>query len=72
MLKILNFVNCEPRNHFSKIYPSETSLGFVFILYLGISFFREDSRYSDVRLKNDKWHKIWIRKIEGILMILIK
>jgi hypothetical protein len=30
------------------------------------------SRYSDVSLKNDMWRKIWIRDIEGILMILNK
>jgi hypothetical protein len=28
------------------------------------------SRYSDVSLKNGTWSKIWIRDIEGILMIL--
>jgi hypothetical protein len=26
-------------------------------LYLGISFYRMYSRYSDVGLKNDMWHK---------------
>jgi hypothetical protein len=30
------------------------------------------SRYSDVSLKNVIWRKIWIRDIEGILMMLIK
>jgi hypothetical protein len=27
------------------------------------------SRYSEVSLKNGMWRKIWIRDIEGILMI---
>jgi hypothetical protein len=42
----------------------------VFNLYLEISFYRMYSRYSDVSLKNDSWRKIWICKIEGILMML--
>jgi hypothetical protein len=28
------------------------------------------TRYSDVSLKNGMWRKIWIREIEGILMML--
>jgi hypothetical protein len=28
------------------------------------------SRYSDVSLKNEMWRKIWIRDIEGMLMML--
>jgi hypothetical protein len=27
-------------------------------------------RYSDVSLKNSMWREIWIRDIEGILMII--
>jgi hypothetical protein len=40
-------------------------------LYLGISFSRRYSRYSDVGLKNEMWLKFWIRIIEGILMMKI-
>jgi hypothetical protein len=29
MLKKLNCVNCEPINYFTRIYPSETSVGFL-------------------------------------------
>jgi hypothetical protein len=36
MLMILNSVNCEPMTQFTRIYPSETSVGFLFKLYLGI------------------------------------
>jgi hypothetical protein len=36
MLKILNCGCCEPVNLFNKIFPSETSVGFLFNLYLGI------------------------------------
>jgi hypothetical protein len=36
MLKILNCTNCEPINLFTRIYPSETSEGSLFNLYLGI------------------------------------
>jgi ribosomal protein L31E len=39
-------------------------------MYIGISFFSIYSRYTDVSLKNDMWRKIWIRDIEGILMML--
>jgi hypothetical protein len=36
MLKILNFVDCESMNWFTRISPSEISVGFLFNLYLGI------------------------------------
>jgi hypothetical protein len=36
MLKILDCVNCEPINQYTRIYPSKTSVGFLFNLYLGI------------------------------------
>jgi hypothetical protein len=36
MLKILNCVNCDSIRKLIKIYPSETSVGFLFNLYLGI------------------------------------
>jgi hypothetical protein len=36
MLKILNCINCEPINLFTKIYPCEISVGFLFKLYFGI------------------------------------
>jgi hypothetical protein len=36
MLKILNCGNCDPINYFTRIYPSETSVGILFSLYLGI------------------------------------
>jgi hypothetical protein len=36
MLKIFNFVNCEPINQFTIIYPCETSVETLFKLYLGI------------------------------------
>jgi hypothetical protein len=72
MLNILNCVNCDSIDWFTRIYPCETSIGFLFDLYLDISFFRMHSRYSDVSLKNDMWRKKWIRNIEGILMMLIK
>jgi hypothetical protein len=72
MIKILNYVNCESMNQYTKIYSSETPVGFLFNLYLGISFCSMYSRYSDVSLKNDTWCKIWIRSIKGILMMLIK
>jgi hypothetical protein len=69
MLKLLNCVDCERINKSTKIYPSETSVGFPFNLYLGISSYRMYSRYSDVIMKNGMWREIWIRDIEGILMI---
>jgi hypothetical protein len=36
MLKILNYVNCEPINKFTRIYPSEKSVETLFNLCLGI------------------------------------
>jgi hypothetical protein len=36
MLKILNCVDCEPINQYTRIYPSEASVGFLFKLYIGI------------------------------------
>jgi hypothetical protein len=36
MLKILNCVNCEPINYFTKIYPCETSVESLFSFYLVI------------------------------------
>jgi hypothetical protein len=70
MLKVLNCVNCEPINKFNRIYPCETSVEFLFNFYLGVSINKMYSRYSDVSLKNDKWRKIRIRDIEGILKVL--
>jgi hypothetical protein len=72
MFKKLNCVNCEPINEFTRIYPSETSVGLLFNLYLCISFLRVYSRYSDVGLKNIMWREIWIHIIKGILMMLNK
>jgi hypothetical protein len=66
MLKILNCENCEPIYQFTILYTFETSVGFLFNLYLGISFSRMHIRYSDIRSKNDRWREIWIRIIEGI------
>jgi hypothetical protein len=40
--------------------------GFLINLYLGISFFRIYSRYSDIGLKSYILCKIWIRNIEGV------
>jgi hypothetical protein len=68
--KILNFLNCDPINKLTRIYLSETSVGILLNLYLGISFYRMYSRYADASLKNDMWRKIWIRDTEGILMML--
>jgi hypothetical protein len=66
ILKILYCVNCEPINKFTKIYPSETSAGFLFNLSFGVSFLQMYLRYSDVAFKKNRWREIWKRDIEGI------
>jgi hypothetical protein len=44
-------------NQFTKNYAFETSVGYLFNLYLGISFFRMYAKYSDVLLKNCMWRQ---------------
>jgi hypothetical protein len=53
MIKILNCVNYEPINSFTRIYPSETSVESLFSLYLGIPFI---GCTQDIRRELEEWY----------------
>jgi hypothetical protein len=70
MLKILNCVDCEPKNAFTRTYPSETSVGFLFNLYLGIPSIESNKDILTLALRMVCGVKSGSVTFEGILMML--